>query len=169
MADRTTDLIIKTRPNSGRDAFTIADAITLAAGTLVQLTAGLADHWDDSGANDIFLGIAIGGQDTAGGGDGIWLGDTSGDPDPNPEVFVDTSGVILQHLASVGGQGTLVLTDVGKQIYCGDSDTDSMTIVGSGNTNVIGWLWRFRSATDVDVKLFTPMEFLAFNYESPGS
>ena len=170
MADRTTDLIIVTRPSSGRDAFPIENAVTLAAGTLLQLQNGRANHWDDSGSNDIFLGIAISGDD-GGSTDGSWLGDTSGDPDPDPEVGVDTSGATLMHLASVAGpEGVApIQTDVGRVVYCPDSDTDNITTVSTTNTNVIGFIIRFRSATDVDVRLFSPSEWLAYNYESPGS
>ncbi len=169
MADRTTDLIITTRPSSGRDSFPIENAVTLAAGTLVQIQAGRANHWDDSAATDVFVGIAIAGSDSA-STDGSWLGDTSGVPNPDPEVTVDTSGVTLMHLDSVlGPEGVApIQTDVGRVVYCGDSDTDSITTVSTVNTNVIGFIIRFRSATDLDVKLFTPSEFLAYNRESPN-
>jgi len=170
MADRTTPKFIETRPNSGRDAFIIADSVRLAPGTLVQLQAGYANHWDDSGSNDVFLGIAIDGDNSGNAATddpSTWLGDTSGAPNPDPEVHVDTSGVILMGLDSIAG--TPSQAQVGGLVYCGDSDTDSMDLQASGNTNAIGILWRFESTTDCDVKLFTPAEFLAFNRESPGS
>lgn len=154
MADRTTTKIIETRPSSGRDSFPIADGETLAAGTLVQLEAGYANHWDGSGIADMFLGIVVGGDDRA--GDGDLVGSTSDTPDPH--VFVDTSGVTLMHLDSIAG--TPSQADVGKLIYCADSDTDSMTTVDAANA-VVGWLVRFRSATDCDVRLFTPSEHMA--------
>jgi hypothetical protein len=165
MADRTTDLIIETRSRGGRDSFIIANTVTLAAGTLVQLEAGFANHWDDSGSNDVFVGIAIAGDDS-GSTDHTWLGDTSGDPDPDPRVTVDTSGAILRSL-SIGG--TITQASVGALVYSADSDTASLTTNSSGRTNALGTVWNFRSATDVDVRLFTPDEFLAYNRESPGS
>ncbi len=163
MADRTTTKIIETRPSAGRDSFAIADGVTVAAGTLAQLQAGFLNHWDDSGSNDNFLGIVIGGKDRA--SDGIIIGETSDTPDPR--AFVDTSGVILMHLDSI--DGTPVQANVGAVVYCPDSDTDNIDLQASGNTNAIGVLWNFRTATDCDVKLFTPAEFLAYNRESPGS
>jgi len=163
MADRTTTKIIETRPSAGRDSFPIADGVTVAAGTLVQLEAGFLNHWDDSASNDVFVGIVIGGEDRA--GDGIIIGETSDTPDPR--AFVDTSGVILMHLDSING--TPSQAKVGDLIYCDDSDTDNMDLQASGNTNAIGVLWEFRSTTDCDVKLFTPAEYIAVNYESAGT
>jgi hypothetical protein len=153
MADRTTTKIIETRPSSGRDAFPIADGVTVAAGTLIGIEGGHANHWAD-GANDVFAGICIGGDDRS--GDGILIGETSDDPDP--QCHVDTSGVTLMHLDSIGD--TPLQSEVGDLVYCVDSDTDSMTLLASGRTHPIGWMVRFRSATDVDVRLFTPSEML---------
>ncbi len=170
MADRTTPKIISTRPNSGRDAFIITDSVRLAPGSLVQLQAGFANHWDDSAQNDVFLGIAISGDNRGNAATddaNTWLGDTSGAPNPDPEVGVDTSGVILTKLDTI--DGTPTQAKVGALVYCPDSDTDNIDMQASGNTNAIGVLWRFRSATDCDVKLFTPMEWIAHTYESPGS
>lgn len=163
MADRTTNKFIDTAPSSGRWSWPMANGIQVAAGTLVQLQAGFLNHWDDSAQNDVFLGIVLGGKDRL--GDGVLTGNTGDTPDPR--AFVDISGVILTGLDSI--DGTPTQAKVGNLVYCPDSDTDNMTTVASGNTNVIGFLWRFRSTSDVDVKLFTPMEYVAFNYESPGS
>ena len=170
MADRTTPKILTTRPNAGRDSFPIANAVRLAPGTLVQIQAGFANHWDDSGQNDVFLGVAISGRSSGNAttdDPSTWLGDTSGAPDPDPEVDVDTSGVILTHLDSI--DGTPTQAKVGALVFCPDSDTDNIDMQASGNTNAIGILYRFRTATDCDVKLFTPMEWIAHSYESPGS
>lgn len=157
MTDIAAHTILKTRPRAGRDSFPIADGETLYAGGLVQLSGGFLADWDDAGAASTFMGILIGGKDRA--RDGIIIGET--DDTPDPEGYVDTSGVVLMHLASVAGQGALAQTNVGDLIYCGDSDVASMTTVGSGNTDPIGYLIRFRTTTDVDVQLFTPTEFLA--------
>jgi len=162
MADRTTTKIIETRPRSGRDSYPIADGVTVAAGSLVQLEAGYLNHFDDDAANDVFVGIVIGGVDRA--GDGILIGET--DDSPDPHAYVDTSGVTLMHLDSVGGTPTQA--KVGDLVYTPDSDTDSLTLDNStvAYTSPVGWMCRFRSATDVDVQLFTPAEYMAHNYES---
>ena len=78
---------------------------------------------------------------------------------PVPEAFVDTSGVILTHLDSING--TPSQAKVGDLIYGGTGNTDDMDLQASGNTDPIGWMIRYTSATDVDVQLFTPTEFLA--------
>ena len=125
MADRTTPKLLKTRPNSGRDSFPIATTVRLAPGTLVQLSGGYADHWDDAGAGSTFLGIAISGDNSGNAttdDPSTWLGDTTGLPNPDPEVHVDTSGVTLMHLDSVAG--TVTQATVGDLVYSADSDTD---------------------------------------------
>jgi len=155
MVDVAAHTIIATRPRAGRDSFPITDAVTLYAGTLVQLSSGFLDHWDDAGAGSTFMGILLGGDDRA--GDGIIIGETADDPDPHG--FVDTSGVVLMHLASI--DGTPTQAKVGDLIYSPTSNTDDMDLQASGNTDPIGYMIRFRSATDCDVQLFTPAEFLA--------
>jgi len=155
MADQSTKVVRKTRDSEGRDAFPIADGVTVYEGMLCGLEAGYINHWAD-GANDVFLGVVLGGKDR--GGDGILLGETS--DTPPPEAWVDTSGVILQHLDSVGGTPTQA--KVGDLVYSLTSNPDDMTLTAvTANNHPIGILWRFRSATDVDVKLFTPAEMLA--------
>jgi hypothetical protein len=148
MTDRTADKLYDTRPNSGRDSFIIADGVVLAAGTLVQLGSGYADHHDGTGN---FLGIVIGGDDRA--GDGVLTGETS-DAKP-PEAFVDTSGVIVKSIAVAG---TATQAKVGDLVYAGDSDLATATLTQPTTDYPIGILHRFVSVTDCDVKLFTPME-----------
>jgi len=158
MADRTTPKIYERRPSAGRDAFPIANTVTLAPGTLVGLAAGYANHWDN-GAATVFVGIAIAGDNiaTAATSDqSTWLGDTSLTPDP--EVHVDTSGTTLMHLASVAGTPTQA--KVGDLIFATSSDPEDITLT-STTSHPIGWMVRFRSATDVDVRLFTASEALA--------
>jgi hypothetical protein len=118
------------------------------------MEAGYLNHWAD-GANDVFAGIMLGGDDRA--GDGILIGET--DDTPDPHGFVDTSGVVLMHLDSVGDTPTQA--KVGDLVYCSTSNTDDMTLESSGATHPIGYMIRFRTATDVDVQLFTPAEMLA--------
>lgn len=149
MADAAARTIHKTAPNSGRWSYIMADGITLFEGQLVQLQSGYLNHWDQSGS---FLGILLGGDDRL--KDGVLIGET-GDSPP-PEARVDQSGVVLMHLASVGGTPTQA--KLGHHVFSADSDTASMTMTDTNNPPV-GRLVRFRSATDVDVQLWTPGEF----------
>lgn len=150
MADATAKKVHKTRARD-YDAYQIADGVTLYEGQLVQLEGGYLNHWDETGD---FLGILVGGDDRA--GDGIIIGETS--DTPPPEGRVDESGVVLMHLSSVAGTPTQA--KVGDLVYCADSDTDNLTLTDTTNPPV-GFLKRFRSATDVDVQLFTPAEHMA--------
>jgi hypothetical protein len=61
------------------------------------------------------------------------------------------------HVA-VGGSPTIA--NVGALVYCPDSNPANLTKTDTTNPPV-GWLKRFRSATDCDVQLFTPAEWHA--------
>lgn len=160
MADLTANTVLKTRPRAGVDAFPIANTAVVYQGCLVQLSAGFLDDWDDAGAGSTFLGVLLGGDQTGNAaGETGFTGDTSGAPAPDPEGRVDTSGVIIMHIASLNGTPTQA--KVGDLVYAGTSNVDDMDLQASGNTDPVGLLWRFRSATDVDVMLFTPAEFMA--------
>lgn len=150
MADKSTKTVFKTSPRAGVGAYRIADGITLYEGTLVQLQSGYLNHWDETGD---FLGILVGGASRL--NDGVIIGETS-DGQP-PEGYVDESGLNLMHVA-VGGSPTIA--NVGALVYCADSDPANMTITDTTNPP-IGWLKRFRSASDCDVQLFTPAEWQA--------
>jgi hypothetical protein len=157
MADAAAKKIHTTRANAGRDSFPIADGVTVYEGMLAQLESGYLNHWDETGD---FLGIVLGGDDRA--FDGTLLGETSDTPDP--EARVDTSGVVLMHLASVGGSPSQAL--VGAAVYCADSDTDSLTLTKTSGGRPVGTLIRYRSATDVDVQLFPSIVHQAIDVEA---
>ncbi len=162
MADITANVVLKTRPRSGRDAYPIANTEVLYQGGLVQLSVGYLADWDDAGAGSTFQGILLGGDQTANSATETgFTGDTCGDPAPDPEGRVDTSGVMLMHLTSLQAQEAIQQKHVGDLVYSPDSDVASMSLIASGNTDPIGYMIRFRTATDVDVQLFTPTEFLA--------
>jgi len=158
MADLAAHTIHETRPRAGRDSYPITDGVTAYAGMLVGIQGGHANHWAD-GATDVFAGLAIGGDDRA--GDGVLTGETSDSPDP--QLHVNTGGDTLMHLASVGEipSGTVTQSDVGDVVYATSSNVTDITISSSGRSHPIGYIIRFRSATDVDVQLFTPTEMLA--------
>lgn len=142
------------------DSFIIADGVTLYLKQLVSLESGYLNHWAD-GANDRFVGILYDGDRRDPLTDAI-LGETSDSPPPEGRCYTD--GVTLMHLDSVldtDGAATLSQADVGKFVYCGTSNPDDMTLATTGNTHPIGILKRVRSATDVDVKLFSMMESAA--------
>jgi len=160
MADLAAHLVLETKPGPtvpGQLSAPIADAVTLYAGALVGLEGGYANHWAD-GANDVFAGIVVNGDIDA-STTNVYLGDiTPAAGLVTPEVSIAT-GVTLMHLDSVGDTPTQA--KVGDLVYCNTSNVADMTLNASGMTHPIGWLSRFRSATDVDVTLFTPSEMLA--------
>ena len=155
MADLAASTIHKTQSRSGYNAYPIADGITLYPGALVALEGGYLNHYAD-GATDVFVGIVLGDAVGISPG-GALTGDTTASP--VPEARVDQSGVTLMHLASVAGTPTQA--KVGDLVYCSTSNTDDMTLTEVGRTHPVGYLSKFRSATDVDVTLFTPAEMLA--------
>lgn len=149
MADRTVNNIYET---SGKDRrrVPITTAITLPIGTLVQEEGGYANHYD--GTNS-FLGLVVGGENT--NSDGEPVGDTS--LSPVPSVFVDTSGPIVKGIPVTGASA---ITTIGEHVYCNDSDLDNATLTQPGSDYPIGFITGWRSATDVDVQLYTPAEHL---------
>lgn len=154
MANLAAKTVLKTRPNAGTGAYIMADGVTFYEGMLCGLnTSGYLIHWAD-GASDIFIGIVTGGDDRA--KDGVLTGETS--DTPPTEARVDESGVVLMHL-SIGGSPAQ--SSVGDKVYCGTSNVADMTVNSSGKNQAIGWVKRYRSATDVDVQLFKPSEKLA--------
>lgn len=154
MADTAANVYPTSQRDDGTNAWPIANGITMYHGMLVGLEGGYANHWAD-GANDVFAGLCVGGDARA--NDGVLTGNTS--DTPPPEAHVDTSGLILEHMDSVAG--TPAQAKVGDLVYCGSSNIDDLTLNSSGRNHPIGILWRYRSATDVDVKLFTPQGMLA--------
>ena len=168
MADRSAhkNYNFRAGPTHYQKTWIIADGVTVYNGQLVQVEGGYANHWDDSAAGtDRFAGLATNADSY--NNDGTWLGEIT--PTLNravPRVVVD-EGTIITGFDSM--EGTSAITDIGALVYCPDSDLDSATLQSSGNTNVIGVVEDWRSTTDLDIRLFTMMEWLAYNFESPGS
>lgn len=150
MADLGARKVWKTSPRATHSSYRIADGVTLYEGQFVQTEGGYLNHWDETGK---FLGLLVGGDSRL--NDGVIIGETS--DTPPPEGRVDESGVTLMHVA-VGGSPTIA--DVGALVYCADSNPANLTKTDTTNPPV-GRLKRFRSATDCDVQLFTPTEWLA--------
>jgi len=157
MADVTANKVLTTTTRSGRSAYQIKNGDTIYAGELVGIEAssGYLTTWAD-GANDVFIGIVLGDALGVSPG-GALTGDTSATP--VPEARVDDSGVVLTHLTSVAGASAVTAT--GDLVYCPDGDIDELTTTIGSNVHPVGFVKRWRSATDVDVQLFTPTEMLA--------
>jgi len=161
MADLAANAIPKSQPRSGYNAYPIANGVTLYPGALVSLEGGYLNHWAD-GANDVFAGVCLG--DAIGISPGAALLGNTG-ATPVPEARVDQSGATIMHVAALGGTPTQA--KVGDYVYCADSNSANMTLSATGATNPIGYLSKYRSATDCDVTLFTPEEFLAGGAAAP--
>lgn len=150
MTDQAVKVVRKTAPRAGTMAYPVADGVTVYEGMLAQLESGYVNHWDETGK---FLGLVVGGNARA--RDGVLLGETS--DSPPPEAIIDESGTLLMRVAVAG---TVTQADVGALVYCADSNPAGLTKTDTTNPPV-GFLKRFRSASDCDVQLFTPAEWLA--------
>lgn len=148
MADRSTSKHYTTAAGMTRCPFPIANGVTLPVGTLVQEESGFANHFDGT-VGHVLLGIVMGGENPDSNGNPV--GDTSLTPDP--AVYVDCSGALLTNVAVASS------TVIGAHVYCDDSDLDNMTITQPGADHPIGIIVGWRSATDCDVKLYTPTEY----------
>jgi len=150
MANADAKRIWKTAPNAGTGSYVIKNDVQLYEGQLVQLDAnGYLDHYTE--ATGLFLGILKSGDSRL--GDGVIVGAT-GDAKP-PEGQVDESGVTLMHMAV----GSATQASVGDPVYCDDSDTANLTVTATGAAKKIGYVVRFRTASDCDVRLYTPAEY----------
>ena len=141
MADRTTNTLYETK-GIDRLAVPIANGVTLPVGSLTQLESGFANHYDGTKP---LIGIVLGGENLA---SGLPVGDTSLTPDP--VVYVDASGPCIVGIPVASS------TVIGVPVYCNDSNLDNATITQPTTDAPIGYIVGWRSATDVDVKLFAP-------------
>jgi len=146
MADRTVNKLYDTS-RMDRLPVPIINAGSLPIGTLVQNASGFADHYD--GTSNL-LGIVVGGENVD--ANGVPTGDTSLTPDPM--VYVDASGPVLKSIPVASS------TVVGAYVYCNDSDLDNATITQPTTDHPIGVIVGWRSASDVDVRLFTLVEHM---------
>jgi hypothetical protein len=149
MANLVLNVVHKTNPAGGRFSFPIATGVTLGVGALVMMKAGFLDHWDDTLGVD-FVGIVVGGDYNS--ATGLLTGSAALE-----EATVDASGVTLMHMAVAGTATAAKRHDL---IYCADSDPANFTLTDTTNAPV-GYMSRWRSATDADITLFTPGEHLA--------
>ena len=149
MADRTTNTLYESK-GIDRLAVAIANGISLPVGTLVQTEGGYANHF--AGDNTL-LGIVLGGENLS--STQVPVGDTS--LTPLPTVYVDTGGATITGIPVAGASA---ITNQGAFVYCADSDLDNASLTQSGTKGPVGIIVGWRSATDVDVRLFSYIENL---------
>ena len=71
------------------------------------------------------------------------------------KVSLDTRGPVIKNTSVTGVTAD---TDVGTLVYCTSDDSDDMTITHATGLIPVGRVYRHRSTTYCDVKLFTPSE-----------
>ena len=156
MTDPDVSVLHKTSARAGYNSYPIANGVTLYPGQLIGIAGGYANAWAD-GAAEVFAGVCLG--DAMGISPGAALLGNTG-VTPLPSVRIDESGVTLMRLAAVAGTPTQA--KVGDLVYAADSNSlTAITLTIGALNHPIGYMSKFRSATDVDVTLFTPAEMLA--------
>ena len=150
------------QPRGDTMSFVIKDGTSIWRGSIVELLVGYLGPWTDA-AGSTLCGVLFNGdvREKTGSNAGKITGETS--DSPPPEGVVLTGGVTLMHLDSVVDESgaAIAQADVGKAVYCGSSSPDDFTLATTGGTHKIGVITRFRSATDIDITLFSMMEHVA--------
>lgn len=144
MADQTFNRVHRTMER-GKTAMIVKNAVQLYGGQLVGVAAadGLLDLWNNV-ATTLFMGLV----------EADVLGNTSATPPVRARV--DTSGKVLHGVAVASA----TQASVGDLVYSATSNVSDLTTVATTSLG-IGILTGFRSASDCDVTLFTPIEFKA--------
>lgn len=154
MADLTTNkTTVPTRP-PGTSAYVLKDAETIGVGALAQLKSGYLENWDQTGT---LVGMVVGGDIRSNDGLAVIIGETSDTPPPN--AYVDERGLIVTIPTCAGSPAQ---SKVGDKVYCTTSNIFADATLTRPSTNPpVGILVAYRSATDMDVRLFTPGEYMA--------
>jgi hypothetical protein len=107
----------------------------------------------DDVATTIFAGVAEGGPVT-------------GDDTATPPVAatVRDNGVVLE---GVDVAGVSDRASINQVVYCATDNIADLSLTPTTNTFPIGFLIGWRSNTDMDVKLFTTAEYLAYSVTTP--
>lgn len=127
-------------------------------GALVAIAAGGGlENWAGdlvtAGNTSFFLGVARITEQT---GVSAAAGESkTGTTALDVDVAVDISGVILEQVSVATSSDA----NVGNLVYASDENTLTMEVT-PGST-AIGWLTKFFSGTNANVKLFTPGEYRA--------
>jgi len=140
----------------GRNAYIVKTSEVIYPGALVGVdpNSGYLQAWDSDSAAIRFLGLAEPRlvPTTLGVTPSSVTGNTAA-TEP-PETDVNESGVILESIAVTSA----AQTSVGAPVYASDDNT--FTVSATSNVGAIGRLVRFVSASDCDVELFTPAEYM---------
>lgn len=118
-------------------------------------SAGYLDPWADT-AGLRFLGLFQGyvpGVDS----DGTVTTVASTSESPATRGRVDVSG---RYLRGVDVAGVSTIASLNAPVYCTTDNYADLSLTATTNVGPIGWLCDFRSASDMDVALFTPWEYL---------
>jgi hypothetical protein len=143
------DIKTKSKGRSGY-AYPVADGEVINQGEMVGLalstyattdSRGYAIPLEDSAGVD-YIGLA---KNTV-------TGDTSADEPP--EVEVDESGPILEHVTVTGGTGQ---ADVGKDVHA--TDEANLKLAAASNISKVGTIVRYHSDGTFDVRMRTPEEY----------
>ena len=154
-ADVTT---LKTANRGLTRDYAITNAATPYFDGLVGLTtSGYLSPWTDAATTLAFLGLFKGFEPAIGStGSLVTTGSTSATPIIKGKV--DVSG---QYLYGVDVTGVSTRASIGAKVYCGSDDTSTLTLTPSVFVGPVGVLEEVRSASDQDVRLYTPDEYRA--------
>jgi hypothetical protein len=139
----TADAIrFKTSPRSGRETLPVKATAFIPAFSLIFVdnTTGFVDNTISDAAKFKFHGIAL--ETVTGGATGGAV-----------SVRVNTEGVVLRNVAVASS------TIAGVLVYCTTNNPADLTITAGAAIKPIGVITRWVSATNCDVRLFTPAEF----------
>ena len=139
-------VVYETR-SRGSKSMVVAVSEVIYNGALVGTNAaGLLINWDDSAATLRFEGIANdGANDSVTGSANL------------EEMVVDDTGAILRAVTVANVTGDQ--TDVNSAVYASDENT--FDVSATTNTQPIGRIVRFVTATTFDVQLLTSAEYEA--------
>lgn len=142
MSNRTSSKFYTSRSPQMRTETFVPDAQSFYVGSLVgqDVMSGRVKRWNDtSGASLRFKGIS--------------MSELTGDASTK-NLIVDVGGSKLLYVAVAGA------TVGGAPVYCSSDNPDDFTITPTSNAKRIGSINQFRSASDCDVQLLTPGEYL---------
>ena len=133
-----TDADLKTRPNSNSTYHATASDIFYQGGGMGGVTAtGLLTPWNDTSTTQ-WQGVCV---------------RTTGTTAARDLIEVDISGLILTHVPVASA----VAASVGERVFC-TTDNIGADLALTATSLAIGVIIRWVSATDCDVRLFTPTE-----------
>lgn len=142
MSNRTSSYFYRSRSPQMRTETFVPDVQSFYVSSLVgqDVSSGKVKRWSDtSGANLRFKGMS--------------MSELTGDGSTK-NLIVDVGGSKLLGVAVAGA------TVAGVPVYCSSDNIDDLTVTPTSNAKRIGSINQFRSASDCDVQLLTPGEYL---------